>query len=166
MVLYDTLSTPVGELLLTAEDAGLTGVYFEQRHHEPTYPETWRHASGQTGAASGVLAAARAQLGAYFDGELTEFAIPLAATGTPFQRSVWGALGGIPYGETISYAEMARRLGIPRAVRAVGGANGRNPLPIIVPCHRVIGADGSLTGFGGGIERKRWLLQHEGALLL
>jgi methylated-DNA-[protein]-cysteine S-methyltransferase len=108
-----------------------------------------------------VLAAAREQLEAYFDRRLTEFDLPLDARGTDFQRRVWDSLKAIPFGETISYAELARRIDQPKAVRAVGAANGRNPLMIIVPCHRVIGADGSLTGFGGGIERKRWLLDHE-----
>jgi methylated-DNA-[protein]-cysteine S-methyltransferase len=108
-----------------------------------------------------VLAAAREQLDAYFDTRLTRFDLPLEARGTEFQRRVWESLRVIPFGETISYAELARRIESPKAVRAVGAANGRNPLMIIVPCHRVIGADGSLTGFGGGIERKRWLLDHE-----
>ena len=92
------------------------------------------------------------------------FDLPLDAHGTPFQQRAWSALREIPFGQTISYAELARRTGDVRAVRAVGAANGRNPIPIIVPCHRVIGADGSLVGFGGGLERKRWLLEHEGAL--
>jgi methylated-DNA-[protein]-cysteine S-methyltransferase len=111
-----------------------------------------------------LLAEARAQLAAYFAGERATFALPLAARGTPFQARVWAALCGIAPGETISYAELARRVGHPTAVRAVGGANARNPLAIVVPCHRVIGAGGALTGFAGGVERKRWLLAHEGAL--
>ncbi len=102
-----------------------------------------------------------AQLEAYFDARLTRFDLPLEPRGTEFQRRVWGALREIPFGETISYAELARRIGNPKAIRAVGAANARNPLMIVVPCHRVIGADGSLTGFGAGIERKRWLLDHE-----
>jgi methylated-DNA-[protein]-cysteine S-methyltransferase len=111
-----------------------------------------------------VLAAARAQLDAYFAGEITSFDLPLSPRGTPFQQRVWAALRDIPFGETTSYGELARRIGDPKAVRAVGAANGRNPLPLVVPCHRVIGADGSLVGFGGGMDRKRWLLQHEGAV--
>jgi methylated-DNA-[protein]-cysteine S-methyltransferase len=111
-----------------------------------------------------VLAATRAQLSEYFAGERTTFTVPLASHGTAFQERVWRALRDIGYGETVSYAELARRVDSPKAVRAVGAANGRNPLPLVVPCHRVIGADGSLTGFGGGIERKQWLLQHEGAI--
>ena len=101
------------------------------------------------------------QLSAYFDGSLRVFSVPLAFEGTPFQRSVWQALLTIPYGETRTYGEIARQIGNPAAVRAVGAANGRNPISIIVPCHRVIGADGSLTGYGGGVEAKRWLLGHE-----
>ena len=111
--------------------------------------------------ADDILSAAREQLDAYFDMRLTRFDLPLESRGTEFQRRVWDTLRAIPFGETISYAELARRIDKPKAVRAVGAANGRNPLMIVVPCHRVIGADGSLTGFGGGIERKRWLLDHE-----
>jgi O-6-methylguanine DNA methyltransferase len=105
-----------------------------------------------------------AQLGAYFRGERRSFDLPLSMAGTPFQQRVWQALRDIPFGETVSYGEVARRIGAPDAFRAVGAANGQNPVPIIVPCHRVIGASGALTGFGGGIERKRWLLDHERAV--
>ncbi|MDQ4081216.1 MAG: methylated-DNA--[protein]-cysteine S-methyltransferase, partial [Gemmatimonadota bacterium] len=112
-----------------------------------------------------VLAAAREQLEAYFDARLQQFDLPLEAQGTEFQHRVWNSLKRIPFGETISYAELARRVDKPKAVRAVGAANGRNPLMIIVPCHRVIGADGSLTGFGAGIDRKRWMLDHETRVL-
>ena len=115
---------------------------------------------------SPVLAEATCQLGAYFDGDLVAFDLPLELHGTEFQRGCWLALATIPYGQTVSYGEQARRLGLgPDAARAVGAANGRNPLPIVLPCHRVIGADGSLTGFGGGLPVKRFLLEHEGALL-
>ena len=107
----------------------------------------------------------RRQLAEYFRGERRTFEVRLAPEGTAFQRDTWSALATIPYGATISYAELARRVGRPRAVRAVGAANGANPLPIVVPCHRVIGADGSLTGFGGGLDTKRRLLELEGALL-
>ncbi len=107
------------------------------------------------------LAPVVAQLQAYFAGELTDFDLPLQMHGTEFQRRVWAALCEIPYGETISYGELARWVGNPKASRAVGLANGRNPVAIVVPCHRVIGADGSLTGYGGGLDRKVWLLEHE-----
>jgi len=157
MVLYDTMPSPVGQLLLVAEDVGLAGVYFETYRHGRRPAADWRRAPG-----SEALQEPRAQLAAYFAGELTAFQLPLAARGTPFQHRVWTELRGIAWGETISYGELARRIGDPRAVRAVAGANARNPIAIVVPCHRVIGADGSLTGFGGGLERKRWLLKHEG----
>jgi methylated-DNA-[protein]-cysteine S-methyltransferase len=111
-----------------------------------------------------VLTAARRQLDAYFAGKLTEFDLPLAPAGTVFQTGVWDELQRIPYGTTISYAELAGRVGRPGHFRAVGSANGRNPISIIVPCHRVLGSNGSLTGYGGGIDRKRWLLDHEAAV--
>src|SRR2546428_775110 len=114
---------------------------------------------------SSHLARACEQLAEYFAKARTAFDLPLDPPGTPFQRRVWSALRIIPYGTTVSYGELARRLGDVRATRAVGAANGKNPIPIIVPCHRVIGARGELTGFGGGLDRKRWLLEHEGALL-
>jgi methylated-DNA-[protein]-cysteine S-methyltransferase len=153
---YETTPSPVGELLLTAEGEGLTGVYFEIHRHGPGDRAGWRR-----GDVGGTLAAARAQLAAYFAGELTAFDLPLAPRGSAFQQQVWRLLRDIPYGATTTYGELARRLGDPRATRAVGAANGRNPLSVVVPCHRVVGADGSLTGFGGGVERKRWLLAHE-----
>jgi methylated-DNA-[protein]-cysteine S-methyltransferase len=140
--------SPVGDLLLTADDEGrLTGLWL-------------RHDGSPTGG-DGPFAAVHEQLDAYFAGELQEFDLPLAPHGTPFQVRVWDELTRIPYAETISYKELALRLGDPKLVRAVGTANGRNPLSIIVPCHRVIGADGTLVGYGGGLERKRWLLDHE-----
>lgn len=161
---YLTMPSPVGELLLTATDEGLTRVWFEEHRHGGQRGAQWRPAGEMGGAAERILRDAREQLDMYFAGERTTFDIPLAATGTPFQERVWAALLTIPFGHTTSYGEIAVRMGEPKAVRAVGAANGRNPIPIVVPCHRVIGARGDLTGFGGGIERKRWLLEHEGAL--
>ena len=146
-------ATPLGELLLLADDAGLRGLYLPDPRHAPP-------AIAPEGDAP-VFAAAREQLDAYFAGELEDFELPLAPEGTAFQQKVWAELERIPFGETISYSTLAERLGNPRAVRAVGLANGRNPLSIVVPCHRVIGADGTLVGYGGGLERKRWLLEHE-----
>jgi methylated-DNA-[protein]-cysteine S-methyltransferase len=146
-MLYTRHPSPVGDLLLLGSDDGLTGLYM---HGEPP-----------AGARPAPFDAARDQLDAYFAGELERFDLPLAAAGTPFQLRVWDELQRIPFGETISYSELAERIGNPRTVRAVGLANGRNPISIIVPCHRVIGADGSLVGYGGGLERKRWLLEHE-----
>ena len=151
-MVYDVAPSPVGDLLLSAGEAGLTGVWFEP--HDGRLRREWRRDPAR-------LRQAREELAAYFAGELTRFTLTLAPAGTPFQLRVWEGLRRLRFGETVSYSELARRIGAPDAVRAVGAANGRNPLPIIVPCHRVIGADGSLTGFGGGLERKRWLLNHE-----
>ncbi len=148
-----TFETPIGPLTLHAHDGALTGVWMQDAKGAPERLDD-----------RPPLAEARRQFEAYFAGELTAFELPLAPEGTPFQLRVWDELRRIPYGETISYGELARRVGKPSAARAVGLANGRNPLPIVVPCHRVIGADGALTGFGGGIERKRRLLELEAGL--
>jgi methylated-DNA-[protein]-cysteine S-methyltransferase len=156
MILFDTIPSPVGRLLLVAEAGGLTGVYFETYRHGRQPGPDLKHAPD-----SETLQEAREQLDAYFAGDLSTFTLPLAAHGTPFQQQVWAELRGILLGDTISYGELARRVGNPSAVRAVAAANARNPISIVVPCHRVIGADGSLTGFGGSLERKRWLLDHE-----
>lgn len=161
MMRFDFMPSPVGELMLVASDSQLAGVYFTPHPDGGIVSGTWLRASGGT-AADAILTKARAQLTDYFAGTVTEFDLPLGPQGTPFQTRVWEALRSIPHGRTISYGELARRLGAPKAMRAVGAANGRNPIPIIVPCHRVIGARGDLTGFGGGLERKRWLLEHEG----
>jgi len=158
------MASPVGELLLVASDAGLVAIRFERNRHGEDPRASSVPSSEASGAEARILADARTQLDAYFAGALKDFDLPLDPRGTPFQQKVWTALRAIPFGQTVSYAELARRTGDPKAVRAVGAANGRNPIPLIVPCHRVIGADGSLVGFGGGLERKRWLLCHEGAL--
>jgi methylated-DNA-[protein]-cysteine S-methyltransferase len=149
-VYYHLLPSPIGGLLLTSECGALTGVHMEPHQ----IGDGWRRDDDQ-------LRPAVEQLRAYFAGELRDFDLPLALDGTDFQRRVWNALRDIPFGTAISYGELARRIGQPSASRAVGAANGRNPVAIIVPCHRVIGADGALTGYGGGLDRKRWLLQHE-----
>jgi methylated-DNA-[protein]-cysteine S-methyltransferase len=147
------LDTPIGPLGLVASDEGLRSVRFDG---ERVAPE----------GSSPVLDETRRQLEAYFAGELIDFDLPLDLRGTEFQQRCWLALATIPYGRTVSYGEQARRLGLgPASARAVGAANGQNPLPIVLPCHRVVGADGSLTGFGGGLPTKRFLLEHEGALL-
>jgi methylated-DNA-[protein]-cysteine S-methyltransferase len=161
---FTRFPSPVGELLITAGDAGLTGIYFPSRDRVPKDRAGWLEETGQ-GSASAVLAQARQQLTEYFAGSRTTFDLPLDPSGTEFQRRVWDSLRTIPYGTTTSYGAIARRLGDPHATRAVGAANGQNPIPIVVPCHRVVGAKGELTGFGGGIDRKRWLLEHEGALM-
>lgn len=152
--------SPIGELVITASDSGVTGVWFPGADVPAFQQDDGREPR------SGLLARAREQLAEYFAKARTTFDLPLDPPGTPFQRRVWSALRAIPYGTTVSYSDLARRLGDVRATRAVGAANGKNPIPIVVPCHRVVGARGELTGFGGGLDRKRWLLEHEGALLM
>jgi methylated-DNA-[protein]-cysteine S-methyltransferase len=153
-VFYTTFESPVGPLLLAGDADALRLVSFESSKHAAPPQADWKQDNAP-------FAEVVRQLQAYFRGELREFDVPLALQGTEFQRRVWNALRGIPYGETISYLQLAERIGNPRAVRAVGLANGSNPIPIIVPCHRVIGSDGSLTGFGGGISTKKKLLELE-----
>jgi methylated-DNA-[protein]-cysteine S-methyltransferase len=147
---YATLDSPIGELLLTGEGGALTRLYMAPFHVDPA----WRRDGG-------ALAEPARQLAEYFAGERTTFELELAPHGTAFQQRVWRRLLEIPYGETTTYGTIANELGNPRSVRAVGLANGRNPISIVVPCHRVIGADGSLVGYGGGLERKRALLALE-----
>jgi methylated-DNA-[protein]-cysteine S-methyltransferase len=147
--LYDTLDSPIGELLLAGDGDALTAV-----HMGGTPAPGWRRDRS-------ALREASDQLQAYFAGDLREFDLALAPRGTPFQRQVWSALREIPYGSTISYAQLAAAVGRPHAARAVGAANGRNPIAVVVPCHRVIGASGALTGYGGGLARKRLLLDLE-----
>ncbi|WFC40973.1 methylated-DNA--[protein]-cysteine S-methyltransferase [Pseudoxanthomonas sp. SE1] len=157
MILFRHLDSPVGTLTLAATDDGLHAIEFPRNRHPA-------NRAGWTEGKHPVLELAARQLGEYFAEERRAFDLPLAPRGTDFQRVVWLALAGIAYGETISYAQLAQRVGKPTAMRAVGAANGRNPLPIVLPCHRVIGADGSLTGFGGGLPTKQFLLELEGAL--
>jgi methylated-DNA-[protein]-cysteine S-methyltransferase len=153
--------SPIGELVITASECGLTGVWFPGKGKVTAAASDDGRRPG-----SALLARACEQLAEYFAGTRTTFDLPLDARGTAFEGRVWAALRTIPYGTTTSYSELARRLGDVHATRAVGAANGKNPIPIIVPCHRVIGANGALTGFGGGLDRKRWLLEHEGALMM
>lgn len=148
-----THETPAGPLTLVSDGARLVGVHFPG----------WGPPAESSSALDRVLEATARQLDAYFAGRRKTFDLPLGLVGTPFQRLVWFALLDIPYGETRSYAQLAAAIGKPYATRAVGAANGRNPIAIVVPCHRVVGADGSLTGFGGGLERKRFLLTVERA---
>jgi len=161
---FTRFPSPVGELILTASETALKAVFFPVRRNRSALEAGWVEDDGR-GPAGALLAAVRRQLTEYFDGTRTTFDLPLDGTGSTFERRVWDLLRTIPYGATTSYGALARRLGDPRATRAVGAANGKNPIPIIVPCHRVLGARGELTGFGGGLDRKRWLLEHEGALL-
>lgn len=150
------MTSPIGDLRLVASGGGLCGVYMTEHRHAPP-PAAY----GQERDDEPVLQLARRQLGEYFAGERRRFELPLAPDGTEFQRAVWAALSTLEYGAVCSYADIARQIGRPAATRAVGAANGRNPISIIVPCHRVVGSDRSLTGYGGGLERKRWLLAHE-----
>jgi methylated-DNA-[protein]-cysteine S-methyltransferase len=152
--LYTTMESPIGELLLVGDGDTLHGLYMQEGRKPKRIAPDWQ-------ASAAPFTDAMTQLEEYFAGARTRFDVPLAAEGAPFEREVWHALEGIPYGETVSYGEIARRVGQPTAARAVGTANGRNPIAVIVPCHRVIGADGSLTGYGGGLERKRLLLELE-----
>ena len=157
MILYRHLDSPVGTLTVAATDAGLHAIEFPRNRH-PADRQGW------TEGDHALIGLAARQLDEYFAAERRVFDLPLAPRGTDFQCAVWMTLAGIGYGETISYAQLAQRVGKPTAMRAVGAANGRNPLPIVLPCHRVIGADGSLTGFGGGLPTKQFLLELEGAL--
>jgi methylated-DNA-[protein]-cysteine S-methyltransferase len=147
--------TPMGRLSLVAGGGALVGLYLPD--HAPAL-------DARDGTGDPVLDRARVELDEYFAGRRTSFDIPLDPRGTPFQRVVWEALRAIPFGKTRSYGDLAAAIGRPKASRAVGAANGQNPIAIVIPCHRVIGADGSLTGYGGGMARKEWLLRHERAL--
>ncbi|MGE3142607.1 MAG: methylated-DNA--[protein]-cysteine S-methyltransferase [Hyphomonadaceae bacterium] len=149
-----THDSPLGALTLVSNGAGLSGLYFED--HKIGGPPAGASVRGE-----GVLDEARRQLDAYFAGRRARFDLPLALAGTPFQTRVWAALRRIPFGRTSVYGALASDIGNPAAARAVGAAVGRNPVSIIVPCHRVIGAQGALTGFAGGLKRKAWLLEHE-----
>ncbi len=152
--------TPLGYVRLAASDIGLAGIWFEGQRHFPTPSQAWREQPEHA-----VLQEAARQLAAYFAGERSHFDLPLdLRAGTEFQRAVWQALLQIPTGQTCSYAALSNAMGRPSAVRAVGGAIGRNPLSVVVPCHRVIGSAGSLTGYAGGLDRKTALLRLEGAL--
>lgn len=155
---HTTIDSPIGVLGLVADDEVLVEVRFA---NSPLRPGE----GGERDPDHPVLALAARQLAEYFAGARTEFTVPLQPLGTAFQHAAWSALRTIPYGATVSYGEQARRLGDANKARAVGAANGRNPIPIIVPCHRVVGSNGHLTGFGGGLDAKLWLLDHERAVL-
>lgn len=156
MTHYTLMETPIGPLALTTNGDALTGLHLPDREGRETVDASWTRADDAP-----LLVEARRQLQAYFEGRLREFDLPLAPAGTAFRRKVWEELSRIPYGDTISYGEMARRIGQPGAARAVGLANGANPIAIILPCHRVIGASGKLVGYGGGLPRKEALLAFE-----
>lgn len=151
---HTVVDSPVGPLTLVAVDDALTGLYMDRQRHRPP-----QESFGEPGTAP--FGPVIEQLAEYFAGQRSEFDVVMALTGTPFQRTVWAALREIPYGETVSYGELAERIGQPSASRAVGLANGKNPIGIIVPCHRVVGSTGNLTGYGGGLDRKQHLLDFE-----
>lgn len=153
-VRYALIPSPLGELLLTANDAGITGLYFEDHRYPPNRTSDWVESSA-------FLQAATEQIEEYFQGQRQQFQLTLAPQGTPFQETVWLALRQIPFGETVSYQEVANSLKKPSGARAVGTAIGRNPLSIIVPCHRVVASTGALSGFAGGLPRKQFLLDLE-----
>jgi methylated-DNA-[protein]-cysteine S-methyltransferase len=153
---HTVVDSPCGPLTLVAQGNALCGLYMTEQRHRPD-----QLTFGEPDPGADVFARAETELKEYFAGQRTEFEVPLTLVGTPFQQRVWTALQDIPYGATTSYGELADRLGQPTASRAVGLANGKNPISIIVPCHRVVGASGSLTGYGGGLERKRYLLDFE-----
>lgn len=151
---YTIIESPIDPLLLTSDGEYLTGLYMDVQNYLPQMKENWVHDPA-------YFTAATSQLTAYFAKELCQFDLPLKATGTIFQEKVWQLLTTIPFGETVSYKTIAERIQAPKSVRAVGLANGKNPISIIIPCHRVIGVNGKLVGYGGGLPRKQWLLAHE-----
>lgn len=157
---YTYVSSPIDDLLLVSNGKELTGLYMVKQRYGPAVGADWVE-----DPTAQPLPLAALQLQEYFEGKRKEFTVPCLPAGTPFQLTVWRALTAIPFGCTISYGELAARIGRPKSVRAVGGANARNPISIIIPCHRVIGADGSLTGYGGGLDRKAALLAFEAHVL-
>lgn len=154
---YDSYESPQGGMLLVANDEGLAGVFFNRQKHHPKRQADWKRDPHHR-----VLQQAKRELAEYFSGKRKRFGVALAPEGTPFQRAVWQGISTVGFGETITYGELARRAGFPGSARAAGAATGRNPIGIIVPCHRIIGSNGSLTGYAGGLERKRALLALEG----
>jgi methylated-DNA-[protein]-cysteine S-methyltransferase len=155
---FDTVMTPLGPLVLATDGDALTGAWFDGQRYQPPMDSGW-----QQRADLPILRRSVAELAEYFAGRRTRFDLPLAPSGTPFQRVVWEAIASVPYGETIAYNALAARVGRPECIRAAGAATGRNPLSIVIPCHRIVGADGTLTGYAGGLDRKRALLALERA---
>ena len=155
MYTYDYCDTPLGRMLLVANEKGLCGLHFVGQKYFPEKGKDWTHDKK-------VLEKAKREVTEYFAGKRKSFAIPLAPEGTPFQRAIWREIAKVPFGETITYAELARRAGFPNCARAAGAATGRNPVGVIVPCHRIVGTNGSLTGYAGGLDKKKALLALEG----
>jgi methylated-DNA-[protein]-cysteine S-methyltransferase len=160
VVHFDCMPSPLGEMVLASDGDALSGAWFEGQRHQPRPGPAWQRRPDLP-----VLRRAAAELAEYFAGERIAFDVPLAPVGTPFQHDVWRAIAGVPYGATIAYRDLAARAGRPESIRAAGTATGRNPLSIIVPCHRIVGADGALTGYAGGLARKRALLALERAAI-
>jgi methylated-DNA-[protein]-cysteine S-methyltransferase len=156
MTNYSTFKTPLGELLLVADESALTGIYFSGHKHSPQVEKTWtlntRHP---------VLQQAEKELKEYFQGKRNSFSFPMNSVGTAFQKKIWKEIARIPFGKTATYSDLAKKAGSPKAVRAAGAATGRNPLSIVVPCHRVMGKNGAITGYAGGLDRKQHLLDLE-----
>jgi len=153
---FDAIPTSLGPMVLASDGDALMGAWFDGQRHQPPVGSSWLRRRNLP-----ILLRAALELDQYFAGERTEFALPLALRGTPFQRAVWQAIAAVPYGATIAYRDLATAIGRPASIRAAGAATGRNPLSIFIPCHRIVGADGALTGYAGGIERKRTLLALE-----
>jgi len=160
---YDTYDSSIGGMLLAATGDGLAGVYFDRQKHHPGKMRG-KGLDWERDPANPHLKRAKAQLAEYFAGKRKKFDLALDPAGTDFQKAVWKAISGVPFGQTITYGELARRAGVPGSARAAGAATGRNPIGIIVPCHRIMGSDGSLTGYAGGLAKKRALLALEGVL--
>ncbi len=160
MLYYEYYQSPRGRLLLVADDQALTGVYFAGQKYHPRVDKKWKRAGTHT-----PIRLAKRELSEYFDGKRTRFTVKVAPQGTPFQRAVWKAIANVRFGQTIAYAELAARAGHLGSARAAGAATGRNPIGIIVPCHRIVGSNGSLTGYAGGLTKKRALLELEGRAL-
>jgi len=156
---HTVIDSPVGPLTLVGQDGAIVGLYMDLQRHRPHDDDLGE--PDLRGRSTEPFKAVADQLDAYFAGTLTRFTVPLAPRGSPFQQRVWAALQDIPYGSTESYGELAERIGAPGAARAVGLANGKNPIGIVIPCHRVVGSDGNLTGYGGGLDRKKQLLDLE-----
>jgi methylated-DNA-[protein]-cysteine S-methyltransferase len=155
-IYFDRMPSPLGDMVLASDGDALSGAWFDGQRHQPGVGPGWQRRPDLP-----LLRRAAAELAAYFAGERIEFDLPLEPAGTPFQRDIWRAIAGVRYGETLAYRQLAARAGRPASVRAAGAATGRNPLSIIIPCHRVVGANGALTGYAGGLARKRALLALE-----
>ena len=159
MLYYDYYQSSRGRMLLVADDHALTGVYFTGQKYHPRIDKKWTRADMHA-----PIRQAKRELSEYFDGQRTRFTVKIAPQGTPFQSAVWKAIAGAPFGHTIAYGELAQRAGYRGSARAAGAATGRNPVSIIVPCHRIVGSNGSLTGYAGGLAKKRALLELEGCI--